>query len=231
MKSLLHRLFIQNWPRKLISCILAMIIWIIVHHSMTATKILSDLSVRVIHLSPGKTIEGMQVNGLLKKRISLTVIGMKEALDELTSNDFEVVIDAKDKTGEWIATIDKKNLIGLKPNLDVSKIISKVIPTEMIIRHSKLVTEKIPITITQPIGEMPRGYQFVDIWPYQLSVTVNGPEETVKQLKTRGLKLTFNLNDISKDQLDEIRASNSRSDIDEFSFFVPEPWKKITIAA
>lgn len=36
MISLLKRLFIDNWVRKLISLILAMIIWMVVNHSMSS---------------------------------------------------------------------------------------------------------------------------------------------------------------------------------------------------
>ncbi|MES2272855.1 MAG: hypothetical protein V4487_01525 [Chlamydiota bacterium] len=229
MKTLLIRLFIENWQRKLISLILAMVIWMIVNHSMTVSKVVHNIPVRVTNLPPEKTIEGMQVSGLLNQRISLTLIGNKTALDEIGGKDLEVIIDAKDKSNEWIATITKKNLISLNPELDAGKMISRVIPFEMIIRQSKLVTEKIPVLITHPIGEAPKGYQFLDVWPYQLSVTVNGPEEALKRLKCRGLKLTFNLSDVSKTELDTLQATKKQGQVDEISFFVPNSWKKISV--
>ncbi len=229
MKTLLIRLFIENWPRKLISLVLAMIIWMMISHSMTVTKVVPNIPVRVFNLPPEKTIEGMQINGILSKRVSLTLIGHKTALDEISARDLEIVIDAKDKSQEWIASIEKKNLVSLNQDFDVAKQISRVIPTEIIVRQSKLITEKIPITVTQPIGEVPKGYQFLDIYPYQLSVSVNGPEEAVKRLKNRGLKLTFNLNDIRQEELDDIQNSNRADQSDEISFFVPDSWKKISI--
>lgn len=227
VKTLLIRLFIDHWQRKLISFILAMIIWMVVSHSMTTTKVIPNIPVRVAHLSPGKTIEGMQVNGVLNKKVSLTLIGHKAMLDELSAKDLEVVIDAKDKSEEWIAMIDQKTLRSVNSQFDMGKAISKVIPIEMIVRQSKLVTEKIPILITHPIGEAPKGYQYLDIWPYQLFVSVKGPEEAIKRLKTRGPKLTFNLNDIPKSQLDERFGENSQSD--EVSFLVPDSWKKVLL--
>lgn len=205
-----------------------MIIWMVVSHSMTATKVIPNIAVRVANLPPEKTIEGMQVNGVLNKRVSLTVIGHKTALDELSAKDLEVVIDAKDKSHEWIATIDQKNLVSVNPQFDAAKMISKVIPIEMIVRQSKLVTERIPISITPPIGEAPKGYQFLDVWPYQLSITVTGPEEAVKKLRNRPPKLTFNLNDISKSHLDELFSTNGEQS-DEISFLVPDSWKKIPL--
>lgn len=229
VKTLLIRLFIENWQRKLISLILAMIIWMVVSHSMTVSKVIPNIPVRVTNLPVDKTIEGMQVNGHLNKRVSITVVGNRAALDELSAKDLEVVIDAKDKSQEWIATINQKNLVSLNPEFDVVKMISRVVPVEMIVRQSKLVTEKIPVMVTHPIGEAPKGYQFLDIWPYQLSVTVTGPEEAVKKIRNRGLKLTLNLNDITQDQLDALQSASKEDKADEVSFFVPDSWKKISL--
>jgi len=229
VKTFFLRLFVDNWQRKLISIILAMVIWMVVSHSMTTTKTVSNIPVRVTNLPPEKTIEGMQVNGVLNKRISLTLVGNKSALDEISGKDLEVVIDALGKSNEWIATITKKNLVSLNSEIDPYKAVSRVIPYDMIIKQSKLITEKIPVLVTQPIGEAPKGYQFLDVWPYQLSLTVNGPEEAVKRLKARGLKLTFNLSDISRSELDTLQTSKRGGQVDEISFFVPNAWKKISL--
>jgi hypothetical protein len=226
MKTLLIQLFIENWPRKLISLILAMIIWIMVNHSMTVNKVIPNVPVRVSNLPSDKTIEGMQLNGNLNKRVTLTLVGHKTALDEISAKDLEVVIDAKDKPFEWIASIDKKNIVSLNPNFDVNKEISRVMPVEMIIRQTKLITEKIPITVTQPIGDPPKGFQLLDVYPYQLYVTVTGPEETIKLQKSRGVKLTFNLSNIRKSDLDSL---DTKEKSDEVSFFIPDSWKKIAL--
>lgn len=229
MKTFLARLFLENWQRKLISLVLAMIIWLVVSHSMTVTKVVHNIPVRITNLPPEKTIEGMQANGFLNRKISLTLTGNKTALDDLSGKDLEAIIDATGKSEEWIATIGKKNLVSLNPELETAKMISKVSPFEMIIKQSKLVSEKIPVIITQPIGEAPKGYQFLDVWPYQLSVTVNGPEETVKRLKNRGIKLTFNLNDISHSELETLQTSKQEGQMDEISYFVPNAWKKLNL--
>lgn len=229
MKTLLTRLFFDHWQRKLVSLVLAILIWLMIEHSMTITKQIDSIPVRVTHLPQEKTIEGMQCNGILNKKISLTITGNKTALEELTGKDLEVVVDATDKPDQWIAAISKKNLISLKPEFDASTMIAKVHPFEMIIKQSKLVTEKIPITITHPIGKAPKGYQFLDIWPYQLCVTVNGPEEAIKRLKNRGPILTFNLSDISAAELDTLTSKRGGGSGDAISFFVPNSWKKINL--
>ncbi|MBS0651961.1 MAG: hypothetical protein JSR39_00370 [Verrucomicrobia bacterium] len=229
MKTLFYKLFIEHWPRKLVALILAVITWLVVNQTLTATRNISTIPVRVINIPPGKTIEGMQSNGRLAKKITLTLVGNKTILDELTPYDLEVVLDASDKPDEWIATISKKNLVSLNPEIDVSKGISRVYHPNFVVRMTKLVSEQIPIIITQPVGEAPRGYQFLDVWPYRLSLSVSGPEEVIKRLKLKEQRITFNLNDINKTQLDALanNANASRSDV--VSYFVPEQWKQINI--
>lgn len=228
MKTLFYKIFIEAWSRKLISIVLAVIIWLIVNDTLTSTRNISNVPVRIIHLPQGKTVEGMQPNGRLAKKLTITVVGNKTLIDELMPSDLEVIIDASDKPDEWFVTIDKKNLVSLNPEIDISSGISRVYHPNLVIRLTRLITEQIPIVITQPIGEAPRGYQFLDVWPYHLSLTVSGPEEVIKRLKLKEQRITFNLSDVSKSQLDDL-ALKSESSSEVVSYFVPEQWKQINI--
>ena len=213
MRTLLKNLFINNWPRKCLSVILAIIIWFVVNKSLTTNKTISNVPVKIENIPPGKTVEGIQSNGFLNRRVNLTLSGNKGVLDDLNANDLQIVFDASGQEGEWIATISRKNLRANNSDINISQGISRVSQQNFIIKLTKLVSEKIPIIITQPIGESPSGYQFVDIWPYQLNITVSGPKDIVKKLKSRGLNLTFNLNDITKTKLDPNNVVENRSGI------------------
>ena len=226
MISFLRRFFLDHWHRKLISVLLALIVWFVIHRSLTVSTTLPGIPVRVTHLPPGKTIEGMLGNGLLETKINLHVNGHKESLEELSAKNLEVVIDASNQPDQWIAGISKKNLFCSNETIDLDKVIVRVTPQEMIIKQSKLITEKVPILVMQPLGEAPKGYQCLDAWPYQLFITLTGPEEVVKKLKMRGLKLNLNLSDISQADLDAIQMSGQA---DEISFPVPDSWKKILV--
>jgi hypothetical protein len=229
MKTIILRFFIENWPRKLVALILAIITWLVVNQTLTTTRNLSNIPVRILNIPTGKTIEGMQPNGRLAKKITLTLVGNKTILDELTPYDLEVVLDASDKPDEWIAGISKKNLVSLNPEIDISKGISRVYHPNFLVRMAKLVTEQIPVIITQPVGEAPRGYQFLDVWPYRLTLTVSGPEELIKRLKLKEQRITFNLNDINKAQLDALASNLNAGRTEVISYFVPDQWKQINI--
>ncbi|MBS0647618.1 MAG: hypothetical protein JSS10_00165 [Verrucomicrobia bacterium] len=222
--SLFRYLLLNNWERKVISLFLAVVIWLFVNQSLTTTKVLENVAVRLINIPAGTTVEGLQPNGMLSKKIPLTLQGNKTELAQISSHDVEVVLDALDKSGEWFATITRKNLNSINPDIDLSKAIKRVVLQQLQVNFTRLVTEKIPVFVTQPIGESPRDYQFLDVWPYRLNMTVSGPEEVIKQLKAKGINLTFNLNDITRSDLE---AEENKSD--EVSFYVPDDWKQISI--
>ncbi|MBI3236824.1 MAG: hypothetical protein HYZ48_03885 [Chlamydiales bacterium] len=216
MKTLLYKIFIAHWARKLIALALAVITWLVVNQTLTSTRTINGIAVRVINIPAEKTIEGIQSNGRLTKKISLTLVGNRTVLDELTPYDLEVVLDASDKPDEWIATVSSKNLISLNPEVDISKGINRVYYSNFFIRMTKLVTEKIPVVITQPIGEAPRGYQFLDVWPYRLFLSVSGPEDIIKRLKLKEQRITFNLSDLNKAQLDALTSNSGPSHADVY---------------
>lgn len=229
MRTLLKKIFIYYWQRKLVSLILAMIIWMVVNHSLTESKTLHNVAVRITNIPPGKTVEGVQNNGLLNKKISLSVLGNRQIVEHLSSSDIEVHIDAQGKDEEWIATVSKNNITCKNQNINISRALHKVHEVDLILRLSNLVKENIPIIVTEPIGEAPKGYQFNDIFPYHLFLSVKGAEDVVKRLKSKGLKLTFNLNEISKNTLDNLQISTASIKKDEVSYLVPDSWKKVLV--
>jgi hypothetical protein len=166
-------------------------------------------------------------NGILGKRITLTLTGSKEVIDELESGDLEVLLDASTAdNADWIINVSKKNLVSLNPSIDLTQNIRQVDHSEFVIKLSKLVTARIPVTVTAPRGTPPQGYEFLDIWPQHLTQTVSGPEEDIQRLKEEGLEIAFDLSDISKADLDAIKT-NARSD--EVSYPVSKKWKQVSI--
>ena len=227
MRTLLKKIFIDNWPRKLVSVILAIIIWTLVNHSMSSTKTFHNVPIKIINIPPGKTVEGLQDNHFLNKTLTITLTGNKNILDDLTGIDLEIVLNAEGKNNEWQVFLTPKNLICLNPDIDIQKSITKVVHPSLVLKISDITTQKIPIHVTAPIGEAPKGFSYLDVRPYHLYVTVSGPSDIVKQLQQKGIKLTFNLNDISKKDLMELGSSSKERD--EISFAIPNAWKKISL--
>lgn len=228
METIIQYLFLHQWQRKLIALLIAAIIWIAVNHSITATKTIPFVPIRVVNLSTDKTIQGLLPNGFLTKRATLTLTGTKDVIEQLEPGDLEVLLDVSNLPNEGIVQITRKNLVSLNPDINLLNHITQVTHPEFVIKMSAMLTEKISVIIQPPIGEAPEGYEFLDIWPMALTHTVSGPQEQILNLKNKGLELTFNLSDITKEQLDALKSASESYD-DEISFFVPNQWKKVTI--
>lgn len=226
MESLINRLFLYQWQRKCLALLTATIIWFFVNHSITATKTVPSVPIRIVNLPVDKTIQGLLPNGFLSKRTTLTVSGTKDVIENLEPGDIEVLLDVSNQPNEGVVQISKKNLTSLNPDINLGNHITSVSHPEFVLKLSSVLTDQIPVTIQRPIGNAPAGYEYLDSYPILLMQTVSGPQEQVLDLKAKGLQVTFNLNDISKEQLDALQ--NGLYD-DEISFYVPEQWKKIVI--
>ncbi len=229
MESIIYTLFIHNWQRKLLAFITALLLWFFVSHSITETKMIRNVPIRISNLPTHKTIVGLLSNGLLNKKINLTLTGSKDVIEEIETGDFEVNVDASIiDHPDWALQITKKNLVSLNPAIDLAKNINSVSHSEFVIKLNRLVTAKVAIQILPPNGEAPPGYEFLDIWPQKLMQTISGPEEEINRLKAKGLELTFNLDEITKAELDALKNPLSDNN-NEVSFYVPYDWKQISI--
>ena len=229
MNTLLSMLF-NNWQRKGLALLSALIIWLFVNHSIIETKTLSNVPIRVINLPPDKTIQGLLPNRLLTKRVMLTLSGTKDVIKDLEPGDLEVLLDVSTADNDdWVVHIGKKNLVSLNPAIDLTHHVTQVSHHEFVLKLSKLETAKIPIRILPPIGEPPPGYEYLDVWPQQLIQTVSGSEEEIHALKLKGLDFELNLNDVTKADLDALKVSNALKHDDEIGFLIPDKWKKVTI--
>lgn len=227
IKSFFYRLTIENWQRKVIALLAAIIVWLFVNHSIYETKTISNVPLRIINLPPDKTISGLLPNGLLSRRITLTLMGSKDIIDNMESGDFEVLLDASTADNDdWVVTITKKNLVSLTSSIDLPSLINNVDHASFVIKLSKLVTARIELTIEPPTGIPPQGYEYLDIWPQHIYQSVSGPEDVIQELKESGLSMSFDLSDITKEQLDAILSTAHN---DEISFNIPKKWKRLYI--
>lgn len=219
--------FLHNWQRKLVALLTAIFIWLFVSHSINETQTIPNVPIRIINLPPDKTIQGLLPNGILSRRITLSLTGSKNVVEQLEPGDIEVLLDASTADhDDWIIDLSKKNLVSLNPSIDLAQNISQIKNSEFVVKISKLVTAKIPLTIEPPKGNPPIGYEYLDIWPQHLTQIVSGPEEEIQKLKEKGLSLSFDLSEITQTELDAIKT-NVRGD--EISFPIPKKWKQIAI--
>jgi hypothetical protein len=221
---------LHHWPRKIVALVTAIVIWLFVNATITESKTIPNVPIRIINLPPHKTIVGLLPNHLLSKRLTLTLSGSKDVIREIEPGDLEIVLDVSTADNdEWVARITKKNLVSLNPSIDLVHHITEVSYADFMLKLSPLVTLAVPIHILLPKGEPPSGYEFLDIWPQKLVQVISGAEEELRQIESTGLELVFNLSDISKTELDALKSPKGTYHDDEVSFYIPVKWKKVSI--
>lgn len=229
METVVGRIFINNWQQKIVALLTAVILWFFISSTIIETKIIPSVPVRVVNIPTDFTILGLMPNGLLNKRITLTLSGTKDVIERLEPGDLEVVVDASIiDHNDWVMSITKKNLISLDPSIDLSQHITTIKHSEYVIKLRRMITEQVPITLLPPLGEPPPGYEMLDIWPTHLIQTFSGADEEIQIIKTNGVELQFNLNRISRSDLDSL-VTDDKDNRDEVTFYVPESWKKILV--
>lgn len=230
METMIGRFFLNNWQQKLVAILAAIIVWFFTSSTIVETKVIPSVPVRVVNLPPDYTILGLMPNGLLGKRITLTLSGTKDIIERLEPGDLEVVIDASIiDHSDWVMSLTKKNLVSLDPSIDLSQHIFSIKHSEYVVKLRKMMTEQIPITLLPPKGEPPQGYEFLDIWPQHLVQTFSGAEEEIQVLKMNGLELQFDLGRISKNDLDTLEDAKELQKMDELTYLIPASWKKLQI--
>ncbi len=219
----------QHWPRKLIAIVVAVVVWLLVNNSITTSRTLINVPIRIINVPQDHTIVGLLPSGILSKRINLTLTGSKKVIDDLEPGDIEVISDVSDKSGQWTAEISRKNVVYVSSKETLGPHLTKIAHSPLILEMSRLISARVSVRITPPQGEPPQGYQYLNVWPRWLLHNVKGPEQEVEDLQAQGLQLTFDLHEISKEELDRLEPSNPKLAADEVNYLVPDKWKRVAI--
>jgi hypothetical protein len=218
------RLVFHHWQRKLLSIVVACVLWLVVSHSMTTTRRLY-LPVRVVNLAPDLSVDGLAADGFLEKTIALQVTGAQSVLDRLGPRDLEVVVDAGGHRTPWTEQITSPSVVATDSLVDLSRAIRDVMPAELAIDIVPKVRADIPVQV-RPVGVLPDGYRLVDVWPNQLVQSLEGPEPCMEELRRDGLTLSLPISEIPVADLERLCSHVPGAVV---HWRVPESWKQITL--
>lgn len=108
MESLINNLIVYQWQRKLWALAAALVVWFFVNYTITSSKTIPSVPIRVINLPTDKTIYGLLPNGFLSKRTPLTLTGTRDVIDQLEPGDLEIIVDVSNLPSDGIVQITKK---------------------------------------------------------------------------------------------------------------------------
>lgn len=226
MSGSVKTFFTKNWPKKVLSILLAVIIWSLINKSLSTTKVISNIPVRVKNVPEKKALSQANLSHVLNKRAKVSLQGYKGSLDSLTAEDFEIVIDARDKPSQWSEKISKYHLRSTNPSVSLQQV-NQASAEPIDVKITQLVTKKIPIIVTRSMGSAPVGYEFLNIWPTRLYMSVSGPEEVLEKLEKRGYSFTYNLSNIPEAELNVLLHDTSETQEGIISYPIPDTYKQI----
>lgn len=209
MKHIFSRL-LYKWPQKLISLVIALVVWIVIDQSMTITQTYQGVNVRVINIPEKMSIPGISHSGIYRK-VTLEITGKQALLRHLNSSDLEIIIDASRKKGVWVQAVLKDNLISKNPEIDIKKGIKKVesLPPYIQINMEKVATAMVSVRLAPPIGSAPKEFKFLNIYPKHTKIPISGPKKIIDNLKKRELRLRIDFNDIKHNEWESLFKQES----------------------
>lgn len=218
----------QKWQRILFSLFSAIFIWWYVHENLVSIRTFTDVPIYVRNIPPGKTLVGLRKEGgRLIRHFTLTLKGRKSDLEKIKNDQIEVVIDASGKGEIWREQLTVDDLRCLNPDISLSKSVNEISHSHLQIHLTGKSSRDVPVRIIPPVGSLPKGYTYVDTWPKRLYQSIEGPEDAVSALASKQLYLSFDLNRVSKQQLDKLSEHSAPGS--EIYFKVPETWKQIEL--
>lgn len=219
----------QQWQRILFSAIAGIFTWWYIHETLVSTRVFTDVPIYIQGLPPGKTLGGLRKDGRLMRQFSVTLKGRRKALETIKPDQIELLVNAAGKGDIWKEELELDSIRCLNPEVQIGRDVIALEHPPLQIRLTTKISRDIQVSILPPSGSLPKGYKLIDVWPDRLTQTVEGPEEAVQALMVRRLFLTFDLNRITKQQLE--RMSEEQFAGSEIFLKVPESWKHIDLPA
>lgn len=218
----------QKWLRLFFSLSGAIFLWWYVHESIIGIKIFTEVPVYVRNIPPGKTIAGMKKEiGKLSETVTLVLRGRKRELDLLRSDQLEVTIDASDRGNVWHEELSLDNIRCFNPDVVLHKVVDGITHSALQFQMSSKTSRDVPLLVLNPVGNLPKGYSFLNIWPRRFSQNVQGPEDSIATLHAKQIYFSFELTRISKQELDHLSQEVPLGG--EFFYPIPDNWKQVTL--
>ena len=177
MSSHWKRIFTKNWELKLVSLLLAMILWVTLIGE-EKTKAEKTLTVNLeVHNRP----EQMLLVERPPSTVDVTIRASRRLLPEITALNVHVALDLADATVAQTDYALNRNMVSIPPQAVVKEISPSMVTLKL--ENRKDIT--IPIEV-ESHGELPEGVKLVNIECIPAEISIYGPESKINdRLKAR----------------------------------------------
>lgn len=194
---------VENWPAKIISLVVAILVYAFYQNSILDSK---NIAVPVQIRENGS----MKVVSKVDKSVHVSVKGLREDLVALEARDFNIFVDLSSLSEEGEFTLPLNIVLSenatVMENLEV-----QVSPMELTLQVQEYVSASIPL-VPQTAGTTAYGYQAGNVTAEPPAVDVYGPRSIVEKIQSFPLE-TVSINDRKETFEEAVAIINDNSEI------------------
>lgn len=162
----------QNWSAKLLSLLLALILWFFITGEQT-----SEIGF-AIPLELKNIPKGMMVVNEVPNVVDVRVSGPRTILSNLRPSDYDLTIDLKDTHPGVTSFVRLENRIQVPSALKITRLS----PSILDVRLEKIFESTVPVKAVTT-GSLPKGYQLSGMLVTPPVVTIQGPRAEIRGIR------------------------------------------------
>lgn len=180
-KTSLKSLISKDWLQKIVSVLLAVILWYFVGGEDKIDKIVM-VPIEIINLP-----RDLVISNQFKKEIEVTVSGPRSLILDMANKSVTRQVDLSSATPGTMVIENDGAHIPVPRNVEVQR----VQPSSIILSLDKLIQKQFPVN-AKTVGSVPAGYSLVDLKIDPDVISITGPQTILSQvddLETRPINL------------------------------------------
>jgi YbbR domain-containing protein len=169
MQSLRH-LLTHNWHFKIVSLVLAAMLWMAV-----ANEASSEIGLEV-PLEYRNIPAQLEITGDMTNTVQVRLRGSSNVIKDITAKDVSTIIDlSKMRRGDKIVPLSPQNV-----QAPFGAEVIRVNPSSVRFNLERTITKTIPVSAN--LGQLPDGYEAVRVLVSPATVDIEGPESRVNAI-------------------------------------------------
>jgi len=180
-KTDLKAMFSKNWQQKIISVLLAFVLWYFVGGEDKIDKIVM-VPIEIINLP-----RDLVISNQFKKEVEVTVSGPRSLILDMANKAVTRQVDLSSATPGTMVIENDGTHIPVPRNIEIQRIQ----PSSIILSLDKLIQKQFPVN-AKPIGHVADGYTLVELKVDPDVISITGPQTILSQvedLETRPINL------------------------------------------
>ena len=178
LKQILHKVFLEDWPMKLVALAITLALW------LGVTGLSTPTTQRFTSISFSPTYSNnIEVTNSPIDKVDLVVSGDKRKLAQIRKEDLTISVDISDVLpGDRVINLTPESVV-ISPPLPTGVKLDEIQPSRIAIRIEAVQEKEITVK-GETYGEVPEGYEIYSETVTPSTVRVRGPANFIRTLSS-----------------------------------------------